>query len=385
MDVLKRWRLDAFLVTLATIEAVVIATSAGPGRLPGAAATSAAALVLIARRWNPLAASVLALIGLTIGLASLSEGPSVVFFGLMATFAIAAAINSTRDAIIAWVVGAILIGLGVVVAAPPGALGDFLLTLSFCTVMWVAGWLVSRHTRRAEVMELRAEVAERQQRDALRQERARIARELHDVVSHGLSVVVLQTLAARGALADLATTGTDRVDRHLDAVESTARDALGEMRRMLGLLQIDDLDGSDVAPPSLGVRHLPGLVDRARSAGLLVDDSGIGTGEPLSSGLELTIYRVVQEALTNAAKHAPGAHVDIVVAVENGHATVAVTNDAGSGPAATFTGGGHGLTGMRERVRLYDGIMVAEPVPGGGFALRVSLPIETPVPAAVTR
>ena len=117
-----------------------------------------------------------------------------------------------------------------------GGAGDFALSLAFGTVMWGAGVLVSRRTRHAAAADLRAELAERdrleQARHAVEEERARIARELHDVVSHGLSVVVLQTLAARAALQD--GSGDAEVDRHLDAVEGTARDALGEMRRMLG-------------------------------------------------------------------------------------------------------------------------------------------------------
>ena len=185
--------------------------------------------------------------------------------------------------------------------------------------MWVAGWLVSRHTRRADVMALRAQTAEQAQVIALREERARIARELHDVVSHGLSVVVLQTLAARAALADARPT---EIGRHLNAVESTARDALAEMRRMLGLLQVDDLDQTQPAAPSPGLRNLPDLVQRARSAGLDADDSGVNLdtvrSEGLSEGMELTVYRIVQEALTNAAKHAPGARVQITLARRRG-------------------------------------------------------------------
>jgi hypothetical protein len=188
------------------------------------------------------------------------------------TFAVVAAVNNTRHGILAGGVGAAVLAAATFGAALENAFGDFLLTLGFCTVMWVAGWLISRHTRRAEVMTLRAHAAEQARVIALRDERARIARELHDVVSHGLSAVVLQALAARTARD--AGDGPE-LDRHLDAVESTARDALAEMRRMLGLPHVDDLDPDDAATPSPGLRHVTALVDRARAVGLRVDDSGL--------------------------------------------------------------------------------------------------------------
>jgi signal transduction histidine kinase len=136
----------------------------------------------------------------------------------------------------------------------------------------------------------------------------------------------------------------------------------------------------DATPPSSGLRHLPGLADRAQASGLTVDRCDVRIDAPLSSGLELTVYRIVQEALTNAAKHAPGAHVAIHVSADGSHVEAEVTNDAGAGPTASFTGGGHGLTGMRERVRLYNGALTIGPEPAGGFAVRARLPIDAPVP-----
>jgi len=221
----------------------------------------------------------------------------------------------------------------------------------------------------------RAEEAERDRlehrRRAVAEERARIARELHDVVSHGLSVVVLQTLAARAALND--GEPASAVDRHLDAVEETARESLGDMRRMLGLLQADDATDAP-STPAPGLRSLPQLVDRA-SAGLRMGSVDVDPAVELPSGIELAVYRIVQEGLTNAAKHAPGSSVAITVRVAEGHVIASVVNTAGgSGP--TVPGAGRGLVGMRERVALYGGVLTAGPTEDGGYALTATLPVD---------
>ncbi len=378
MDRLRGHGLDAFLVALAVAQAVALtvgingSTGVG-GRYVAAGLAAAAPLALLFRSRWPLGVSVLAFGLLAGSLGAEPQSPNVQFFGLMTTFAVVAAINTTRNGVIAWFAGALLIGAAAGRTESGNAPADIILTLAFCTVMWVAGWLVSRHTRRADVMALRATAAEQEQVIALRDERARIARELHDVVSHGLSVVVLQTLAARTALED--GHGAE-IRRHLDAVESTARDALTEMRRMLGLLQVEDLDEAEPAAPSPGLRHLPTLIERARAAGLEIDDSSLDTAGVLSSGLELTLYRVVQEALTNAAKHAPGAHVQVRLHLDAAHAVVTVVDDGGPGGECRLKGAGRGLVGMRERVALYNGTVHAAPTATGGFAVHATLPTD---------
>lgn len=377
MNKLRHLALELCLVVLAAVEATAVALSDVPAKPAAVAVAACSALVLIGRRWQPLLVSIVAFGLLATGLVLTPDSPNVQFFGLMATFAIAAGVNDNRGAVIAWAVGALLLGVGTGIAAPPHWFGDFLLTLAFCTVMWGAGWLVSRRTRRAELMTLRAMRADWERATALRDERARIARELHDVVSHGLSVVVLQTLAARGAVADLGIGDTADVDRHLDAVESTARDALGEMRRMLGLLQADEFTEPELATPSPGLRHLGLLVERARNAGLVVDDSAMRTELSLTSGLEMTVYRVVQEALTNVVKHAPGARVAVRVAAEGEHVVVEVTDDGGKAPATgVIAPGGHGLVGMRERVALYGGALRTGQAETGGFTVRATFPTD---------
>ena len=303
-------RFDVCLITWAIIDVVVLAISDNnDGRYAAGALAAAASLVLLLRRRQPLVVSIAAFALLAGSLAVAPQSPNVQIFGLLATFAIVGAINSTRDGIVAGLGGAVLIATAGAVGGADGWVGDVILTLGFCTVMWVAGWLVSRHTRRADVMALRARAAEQQREIDVRDERARIARELHDVVSHGLSVVVLQTLAARASMSDQDVAG---LERHLDAVESSARDSLTEMRRMLGLLQVDDFDDTSAYTPTPGLQQIPALLERARASGLVVDDSDVDLSQPLPPGAELALYRVTQEALTNAAKYALGSHVRVL-------------------------------------------------------------------------
>jgi signal transduction histidine kinase len=259
--------------------------------------------------------------------------------------------------------------------------------MAFATTMWGAGVLVRHRTRDTRVAVLRAEQAERdrqeQARLAVAEERARIARELHDVVSHGLSVVVLQTMAARAGLP--ADGSAPEVDRHLEAVEEVARESLGEMRRMLGLLQADDLAPPSGTPsaPAPGLRSLPALLDRAAAAGLSITAADLPTDAGLPASLELSVYRVVQEALTNVVKHAPNAAVVVAVTVNGGQAVVTVTNGAGTAAPDAPEGAGHGLVGMRQRTDLFGGTLVAGPTPEGGFAVTATFPVDDVAAAPV--
>ncbi|RAN69482.1 hypothetical protein B5P43_35810 [Bacillus sp. SRB_336] len=219
---------------------------------------------------------------------------------------------------------------------------------------------------------------------------ARIARELHDVVSHGLTVVVLQTLAARTLVSDLPGEELRTVHRHLDSVEEAARDALADMRRMLGLLETTPALPRDARPePVPQLRDLAELGNRARKAGLAVDDSGVDAGVQLPVALELTGYRIVQEALTNAIKYAPGSRVTVRVSVRGASLHIEVADDGGPSPAGPVTDtapkgssggslgvGGRGLLGMRERVAAYGGRLEAGPLEPGGFRVRAELALD---------
>lgn len=227
--------------------------------------------------------------------------------------------------------------------------------------LWFAGvWMRSRYE--AATLAQRATTAEREAAAAVTEERARLARELHDIVSHNLSVVVLQ---AAGALA----AGTS--ERTLEKIERSGREALIEMRRLLGVLR-DTGDDHELAPQP-GLAHLEQLAADVRLAGLPVDLHIDGNCGSLPPAVQLTVYRIVQEALTNVLKHAGPAHAHIRISRIDDRLSVAVTDD-GAGRTEARPGG-HGLLGIRERVALFDGELHTGPQPEGGFSVRATLPL----------
>jgi signal transduction histidine kinase len=199
-------------------------------------------------------------------------------------------------------------------------------------------------------------------------ERARIARELHDVVAHHVSVMVVQADGAGYALrAD-----PDRAETALQAIADTGRQALSEMRRLLGVLRSADEQATLAPVPGLG--ELRELLDQARAAGLEVSYTLSGTPRELSEGVELAAYRVVQESLTNTRKHAGlAATAAVALRYEPAGLTVEVTDD-GLGVVSSEDTGGHGLAGMRERIAMYGGTVTAGPLSGGGFGVTARLP-----------
>jgi signal transduction histidine kinase len=370
MTITRQRALNAGVIVLAIVEAAALLAGHDRGRVLAAALAAGGLLALLARSVHPMMASIVALGLLAGSVAAAVHTPTVQFIAVLAAFAIVAASNTTRDGAICLAVGLAFLAAATVGFDPGNALGDFVLTAALCCVMWTAGWQVSRHSRTAVAMESRAHAAEQSKAAALGDERARIARELHDVVSHGLSVVVLQALAARSAIQDA---DAREAARHLDAVESTARDALGEMRRMLGLLQVGDVDDSG-ATPSPGLERIPMLVERARSAGLVVDDVGADLSADAPPGVAVAAYRIVQEAFTNAVKHAPGASVQFVLTCSDGWMRIDVTSSRGTRNAVVFdTTDGRGLVGMRERAALYGGSLEAGPTADDGFRVHAEL------------
>lgn len=252
---------------------------------------------------------------------------------------------------------------------------------------------IGLHTwkHRADEGRTRLSRLEREQARALRRavehERARIARELHDVVTHNVSVMVIQAGAARKVM----TTAPDDAREALLAVEAGGRAAMSELRHVMGLLTMDmddadeDSEGAacdgaarpaDLAPLP-GLDQLAALAGRVRDTGVPVALTVTGQPRPLPAGVELTAYRVVQEALTNLVKHAAGASADVTVTYEDGHLRVEVTDTGGTpGPAAP-TGNGHGLMGLRERLAVYGGTLRAGPRPLGGYRVQALIPVET--------
>jgi signal transduction histidine kinase len=207
---------------------------------------------------------------------------------------------------------------------------------------------------------------ERTHRIAVAEERARIARELHDVVAHGVSVIAVQADAAEAALEH----DPQRAAQPLRTIRGSAHDALGEMRRMLGVLREGD-EGFEHGPQP-GLAQLPELLEHAREGGVAIALEVEGEPRPLAPSLDLTAYRIVQEALTNVRKHAPGAPTTVRLAWSPGGLGLTI-RDAGPGPNGNA--GGHGLVGMQERVRIHGGRLHTGAPAGGGFEVVVELPL----------
>src|SRR5262249_20805375 len=233
---------------------------------------------------------------------------------------------------------------------------SWLLELIVGLGVWSAGNAVRERQARADALEERAHQLERERelatRVALAEERGRIARELHDVVAHSVSVMLVQAGAARTQLPKQPERATDA----LRQVETSGREALAELRRMLGLLT--DADTAAELAPQPGLEQLERLVERVGQAGL---DGGIqiaGDRRSLPPGLDLTAYRIVQEALTNALKYAAGARTSVVVEYDETEVRLAIF-DSGGNSADETEGAGRGLLGMRERVAVYGGALEA--------------------------
>ncbi|MEV1018082.1 sensor histidine kinase [Micromonospora sp. NPDC049751] len=331
---------------------------------------AALALVQVITRWGPQAFDVAVLIALY----------SVVKYG-----------RRLRDGVLAGAVAAV--GVLLAAAQTPGVIVWWVTALWYALVTG-AVWLVALNvrTRRLYVLSLeeRAATLEREReaesRAAVAEERTRIARELHDVVAHSMAVMIVQADGARFML----DRDPEQARAAVKVVADTGRSALEEMRRLVGVLRDSGPAGADVvaADPEhrrLALAELPDLLARFRDAGLFVRDAVSGEPPALPPGLELTVYRVVQEALTNALKHAGvGATVDLRMTYSADAVEVRVVDDGRGRPVVSpAPPGGHGLLGMRERVAVYDGSLTAGPRPTGGWQVRVRLPLPSEPSAEV--
>jgi signal transduction histidine kinase len=273
-------------------------------------------------------------------------------------------------------------GLAVVVASAvtiaykiPGHSISLLIILPLqFAVGWVAGFAVRERAEQADAAEVRATEAELGRdaaaRIAVAEERARIARELHDIVAHAVSVMVLQVGAVRHKLPDALAEEREA----LSGVERVGRAALTEMRRLLAVMRRDG-DPAELTPQP-GLDGLGSLVNDIGHAGLPVELHVEGEPFPLPRGIDLSAYRIAQEALTNALKHAHASHANVTICYAPEEVQIQV-RDNGCG-AVTGNGQGHGLIGIRERVKLYGGEMTAGPADGGGFILSTRLPLPDP-------
>jgi signal transduction histidine kinase len=331
-------------------------------------------LPLLARRRRPFGAP--ASVWLLAAAFSFVDGRLVGFTqgavaaGLAASFLL----GQVSDAVQARIgLAIVLSGAAIVVSNDPNhAPGDFLFLPALFAIAWLAGFALRERAAQAQAAEERATHAEREREAAARiavaEERARIARELHDIVAHAVSVIVLQVGAVRHNLPE----ALDEDKDALRGVEQTGRTALADMRRLLGAMRQDG-DQLDLAPQP-GLAGLDPLLDEFRRAGLPVQLSVDGEPFPLPHTLDLSAYRIVQEGLTNALRHAHASHADVVVRYGADQLQIDVRDD-GHGGAAN-DGLGHGLVGIRERVKIYGGEMSAGAAAGGGFTLSTRLPLD---------
>jgi signal transduction histidine kinase len=281
-------------------------------------------------------------------------------------------------------VSTIALGIGIVVMVVLAAVYDpndiFFPVTFFWIIPWLAGRTLRNQTRLARELAEKAERAqharEEDARRAITVERNRIARELHDVLAHNLSVMVVQAAGARQVLEK----SPERAVEAAALIERTGREALAEIRHLFGPVR---RGGAEPLSGAQTIARVDELARRAREAGLRVELRVTGDAVELPAGIDLAAYRIVQEALTNTLKHAPGARTRVTVAYEPNELVLSVEDD-GDAPRddheLSDAGGGHGLVGMRERAAVYGGVVQAGRGPDGGFAVRARLPTRALVP-----
>jgi signal transduction histidine kinase len=330
-------------------------------------------LPLLARRRFPLIAPSVALAAVTLAAVLDNRGlePTVTpFFDALASAVAMGAIPDRRRRALGF---PLMLGATTTVALvqPSGGLDDVAWLGFFVTAAWMVGYAIATRTRLAHELRARAERAERERErlaeEAVADERARIARELHDVVAHSVSVMVVQAAGVRRLLKP----DQEREREALLVVERIGRESLTEMRRMLGVLRTSG-EGAALTP-SPGLQHVERLVEQARRAGLSVNLEVSGEPVQLPSGLDLSAYRILQEGLTNALKHGERSKASIRVRYGTDELELEVVDE--SARPTTVPDDGHGLAGMRERVAVYGGEFEAGPRDEGGFRVRARLPL----------
>lgn len=365
---------------LAQVETWV--TAAYEPRLPYALAALAMTLPLAWRRAAPLLTLVVAL-AVLIAMAAMGnplDAAYIMAVLILAFYSVGAHLDRLPS-VTGWLVGVVLLGALIGVENRAGAgvgAGDLVFVGTIVTAAWALAAALRRRTDQTAELEARAARFEQERelraRDAVADERSRIARELHDIVAHSLSIVVVQTAAVRRRLRD----DLPNEAETLEKVEATARDALQEMRRLLGILRTEESPVSLAPQPGMG--EVARLVTQMRAAGLDVDLRVDGDPRPIPPGVDLVAYRIVQESLVNVLKHAGQARATVVASYDDQGLALAITDtgrgsDDGVDRVADDGDPGHGLIGMRERVALYGGWLESGAGHDGGFAVRARLPL----------
>ena len=387
MTVRALWsRLDpyadvAIAIALLVLGLVDIASGSGqaypPPRALDVLFLVAVTLPFVARRRAPLAVLV-AVMGAALAwiyvLYPLSQqGPFVPFVALIVATYTAAAYTSGRNAVVSMIVVVVGVTTGLVTGALGGQpAGDYLPFALWIAVAYVVGRVFRRRQLLAAHLGDRLASVERDRdadaRRAVAEERARIARELHDVIAHSVSVMVVQAGAGERILEEDPRAASEA----FRSIRETGGQTLIEMRRLLGLLRHEEHALSLAPQPSIA--RLGALVHDVCATGLPTSLSIEGEQKPLAPGIELSAYRIVQEALTNVRKHAIANEAEVIVSYGNDDVTIEVLDDGTGGEQPN--GSGHGLIGMRERAALYGGTIVAGVRPEGGFRVRAVLPLQ---------
>jgi signal transduction histidine kinase len=376
----RRYGFDALVAVLAAEAMLELVVRHGSADAPGVTlwfgvpAIGVTACSLFFRRRFPFAAPAaywLLAVGLSFVDGRLVTSMTSVFLlGMAASFLL----GNVRSELEARVGLAIVVGGAAIVVynLPDHSAAEQVFIPLVFGISWLAGFALRERAEQAEAAEERASYAEREREAAARvavaEERARIARELHDIVAHAVGVMVLQVGAVRHHLPDELEEDRDALSR----VETAGRTALAEMRRLLGAMRRDG-DGVDLAPQP-GLDDLDALLEEVRRAGLPAELHVEGDAVPLPRAIDLSAYRIVQEGLTNALKHARATHADVTLRYGPDGLQLEVRDD-GVG-VATSDGLGHGLVGVRERVKIYGGEMSAGAAQEGGFVLSARLPVE---------
>ncbi|MET0616053.1 MAG: histidine kinase [Thermoleophilaceae bacterium] len=380
----RDWRtLDrVFVAGLVVIETIDLATTSeleGPLVLNLVVMTGIA-LSFLWRRSQPIVTALVTLVGLVVMAVFLTQPPNLVSAVLMliATgYAVGRHMGGRPSAIFVTFGAAVIVTLSILYDP-----NDILFPVTFFWIVpWLAGRTIRNQTRLARELSEKAERAqharEEDERRAIALERSRIARELHDVLAHNLSVMVVQAAGARQVLEK----NPERAVEAASLIERTGREALAEIRQLFGPVRRGG--GAEPLSGAQSIARVDDLARRAREAGLRVELRVTGDAVELPAGIDLAAYRIVQEALTNTLKHSPGARARVTVAYEPNEIVLSVEDD-GEGPRDDYelggAGGGHGLVGMRERAAVYGGVVQAGRGPDGGFAVRARLPTRPLVP-----
>jgi signal transduction histidine kinase len=324
--------------------------------------------VIVFRRRHPVAVWIASGFLVMIYGAANFPDPTLPYAPLIAVYT-ATALSSTRAAVRIGVITAASVVVSMLID-PRDDLLDWVVALLSVTTAWLLGNNVRVQRAYARAMEARAADLERDHAVAAERaaadERLRLARELHDVAAHHVSVIALHAEAGQSLLPDQ----PQRADEAFAVIGEVARTTLTELRRVVGVLRDDH--GAPLAPQP-GLRNLPTLVAEVVQAGVPVTLQVTGSPRPISGAVDASAYRIVQEALTNVLRHAAAAHAEVTVTYAPDTVSIEVVDD-GTGPTGDGAPAGHGLVGMRERVAAFGGSMTAAARPSGGFAVSARLP-----------